>query len=144
MNLEKIKNDIKELMKSSELSFYNLEYVNEDSINILRLTVDSKEDIDVDDLETLSNVINEYLDKEDPIDEEYTFEVTSRGIERDFSFDEANDYLKEYIFVKTFEQSQYGILMKVTNDSISIKNGKNKIININANDIVQLRTAVKF
>ncbi len=143
MDLSKLKEDISKMVVLP-LRLFNLEYLNENGTNYLRVTIDSDTDIDIDDIEALSNVINEYLDRTDPIDEEYVLEVTSRGIEREFSFDEAKDYLKEYILVKTYDQVQYGYLVKVDKSSISIKNNKNKIINIDANDIVLLRTAVKF
>lgn len=143
MDLLKLKEDIGKMVVLP-LKLFNLEYLNENGTNYLRVTIDSDTDIDIDDIEALSNVINEYLDKTDPIDEEYVLEVTSRGIEREFSFDEAKDYLKEYILVKTYDQVQYGYLVKADNSSISIKNNRNKIINIDANDIVLLRTAVKF
>jgi ribosome maturation factor RimP len=49
---------------------------------ILRITVDRPGGIDTDALSTLSGVVSEALDRDDPIPGRYSLEVSSPGIER--------------------------------------------------------------
>ena len=100
--------------------------------------------VDIDEVSKATELINEYLDKVDPIKDPYSLEVTSRGIEKEFTLDEIEYYVGEYIFIKTVNQELYGDLMNISGATILIKDRKNKKIKINMNDVVLLRTAVKF
>ncbi len=144
MNLDKIKADITPLVESVGLVLYKLEYLSENDQYILRVTVDKKGYVDMDEVTKVTELVNEYLDKEDPIDNEYQLEVTSRGIEKEFTIDELPEYKGEYIFIKTVDIEMYGTLLTVETDEIVLKDRKNKKIKINLNDVVYLRTAIKF
>jgi len=144
MDLEKIKNDIKPLVENNELYLYSIDYKKKDEINVLEVVVDKKGFCDIDDVEKVTNSINEYLDKEDPISEEYSLEVMSRGLEKDFEFDDALYYIGENVEVKTFDQVHRGILEEKTNDELVLKSKNNKKIKINVNDIEKIQIVVKF
>lgn len=144
MDLVKIREDLKPMAEALGLKLYNLEYVKEDGTNILRVTVDKLESVTIDDVSNLTEKVNDYLDKTDPIDESYSLEVTSRGIEKEFTIDEAKDYLNEYVFVKTMNQELYGTLLEAENGYFIVRDQRNKKIKINTNDIVLIRTAVKI
>lgn len=62
---------------------WDVEYFKEGATRILRITIDSEEGITIDDCEKLSRVVSDMLDEEDPIEESYTFQVSSPGIERE-------------------------------------------------------------
>lgn len=143
MNLEKIKNDISIIISEIGLSLYSVEYVQENDTNILRITVDRRQPINIDDVTKATDLINPYLDKEDPINEEYSLEVTSRGAEKGLNLEETSDYIGEYVFVKTFDQEHYGELISSENGSIILKI-KNKKVAINYNDCLLIRLAIKF
>lgn len=144
MDLNKIKNDIIPLLEGLELLLYSIDFKEENGVHTLEIIVDKKGDIDIDEITKATELINEYLDKEDPIDSEYQLLVESRGIEREFGIDEVEDYIGSYIFVKTVNEELYGDLLSLDGANILIKNRKNKKIKINLNDVVYLRTAVKF
>ena len=144
MNLNKIKDDCLEIIQKSNLKLYSFDYKKKDESNVLEIVVDKVGFIDIEDIEDITNKINEYLDKEDPIEEEYSLEVSSRGLEKDFDFDDAPVYTGEWIEVKTFDQLYKGKLIEALKDSLVIKNDKNKNIKINANDINSLRIVCKF
>lgn len=62
---------------------YDVEYVKEGGAYYLRVFADKTQGgISIDECETLSRAISEVLDKNDPIKENYFFEVSSPGIER--------------------------------------------------------------
>ena len=51
----------------------------------LRILLDKEEGIDIQDCEAFSRAINPMLDEADPIDQSYTLEVSSAGIERELT-----------------------------------------------------------
>ncbi|MCR5565110.1 MAG: hypothetical protein K6F59_04900 [Gammaproteobacteria bacterium] len=143
--LNKIKDDIKELLNDSPLSLYNVEFNEENGVDTLTVTVDKVSGyIDIDEIEDVTNKVNEYLDKTDPIDTEYSLVVTSRGIEKELTIDELPNYINEYLFIRTFEQELYGTLLSIEGAVATIKNPKNKKVKINLNDIEFVRIAIKF
>ena len=144
MDLNKIKEDCLPFIEELELSLYSLEYKKENDINLLEFTIDKKGFVDIEEIEKVTEKISEYLDNTDPIDEDYSLSVVSRGVEKDFSFDDAAYYKNEWIEVKTLDQLHTGELVEVSSDSLIIKTVKNKKVKINANDIVLVRTIVKF
>ncbi|AGK97447.1 ribosome maturation factor RimP [Clostridium pasteurianum] len=74
--------------------FYYLEFVKEDGENYLRVYIDNKNGIGLDDCEKVSRRISEILDGEDPIPDSYYLEVSSPGIFRTLFTDE---HLNKYI-----------------------------------------------
>ena len=143
--LNKIKDDIKELLNDSPLSLYNVEFNEENGVDTLTVTVDKVSGyIDIDEIEDATNKVNEYLDKTDPIESEYSLVVTSRGIEKELTIDELPNYINEYLFIRTFEQELYGTLLSIEGAVATIKNPKNKKVKINLNDIEFVRIAIKF
>ncbi len=143
--LNKLKDDIKELLKDSSLSLYNVEFNEENGVDTLTVTVDKTQGyIDIDEIEDATNKVNEYLDKTDPIDSEYSLVVTSRGIEKELTIDELPNYINEYLFIRTPEQELYGTLLSIEGAIATIKNPKNKKVKINLNDIEFVRIAIKF
>ena len=143
--LNELKDDITELLKDSSLSLYNVEFNEENGVDTLTVTVDKTQGyIDIDEIEDATNKVNEYLDKTDPIDSEYSLVVTSRGIEKELTIDELPNYINEYLFIRTPEQELYGTLLSIEGAIATIKNPKNKKVKINLNDIEFVRIAIKF
>lgn len=63
---------------------WDVEYVKEGATMILRVTIDSEEEggITLSDCERMTRAMDPILDEADPIEESYSFEVSSPGIER--------------------------------------------------------------
>ena len=61
---------------------WDVEYVREAGSWYLRLYIDKKEGVDINDCEAISRKVSDLLDEADPIPASYTFEVCSAGIER--------------------------------------------------------------
>ena len=144
MDINELKKAFEPLVKEAGLTLYSVEFINEYEKDILRVTVDKMGPVDIDEVSKASELINEYLDKVDPIKDPYSLEVTSRGIEKEFTLEEIDYYIGEHIFIKTVNQELYGDLISASGATILIKDRKNKKIKINMNDVVLLRTAVKF
>lgn len=67
-----------------ELGYYlwDVELVKEGADWFLRVTIDSDDGIQIDDCEKVSRAISPVLDEHDPIEQSYTLEVSSPGVER--------------------------------------------------------------
>ena len=61
---------------------WDVEFVKEGAGWYLRITIDSDDVIDIDDCEKVSRAISPLLDEADPIEQNYTLEVSSPGLER--------------------------------------------------------------
>ena len=59
-----------------------IEYISSGKHSVLRLYIDCKGGIGVDDCETVSRQVSSIMDVEDPIRGQYNLEVSSPGIER--------------------------------------------------------------
>lgn len=69
-------------VESLGYKLWDVEFVKEGSGYYLRVTIDSEDGIQIDDCEKVSRAISPLLDEADPIEQTYTLEVSSPGIER--------------------------------------------------------------
>ena len=144
MDLNKIKEDCLPFIQELGLSLFSLEYKKENDNNVLEFVIDKKGFVDILEIEKVTEKINEYLDNNDSIEDEYSLSITSRGVEKEIPFDDLSYYKNEWLDVKTIDQLHTGELVEVATDSLTIKTVKNKKVKINANDIVSIKTIVKF
>ena len=63
-------------------SLWDVEYVREGGEWFLRLYIDKAGGVNINDCEAISREMDPILDREDPIDGSYRFEVCSAGLER--------------------------------------------------------------
>lgn len=73
---------IQPLIDANNFELVDVEYVKEGSNWYLRVYIDKEGGITVDDCELISRSFNDILDREDYIDDEYIFEVSSPGLMR--------------------------------------------------------------
>ncbi len=66
-------------------SLWDVEYVKEGARQILRVTIDKENGVDINDCEAVHRAIDPILDETDPIPVQYYLEVSSPGVERDLS-----------------------------------------------------------
>lgn len=79
---EKISELLEDKINNLGYELYDVEYVKEGKEYYLRIYIDKESGIDLEDCEKVSNEINEELDKEELIKEQYFLEVSSPGVER--------------------------------------------------------------
>ena len=61
---------------------WDVEFVKEAGVRVLRLYIDKPEGVSINDCEAVSRAVDPLLDEADPIQESYTFEVSSAGADR--------------------------------------------------------------
>ncbi len=147
--MAKIEEKVESLLapKIEELGYnlYDVEYVKEGKDYYLRIYIDTKQGIDLNDCELVSNSITEILDKEDYIKEQYFLEVSSPGIERVLKKDKhLQDNLENKVCVKLFKpvegQKQFIGILKSFNEQILEIEVFEKTINLERTNIAQIKT----
>ncbi len=147
---EKVENLIRKNIEELGYELYDVEYVKEAKDYFLRIYIDSKKGIDLNDCEKVSNNITELLDKEDLIPEQYFLEVSSPGIERVLKKEKhLSDNIGNEVQIKLFKpfegQKQYkGILKGFDETKIEIVNQNEEQINIDRKDISQIKTVYNW
>jgi len=145
---EKTENLTSKIISNLGYELYDVEYVKEGKDYFLRIYIDSKKGIDLNDCEKVSNAITEILDKEDYIKEQYFLEVSSPGVERILRKEKhLKDNLENEVQIKLFKpfegQKMYkGILKDFNNDYITILNDKE--IKIDRKNISQIKTVYNW
>lgn len=74
----KVEKIIKKEIEKKDYILDSVEYVKEGNIWFLRVIIDKKGVIDIDDCVAVSKIINPILDKEDPIEDNYILDVCSK------------------------------------------------------------------
>ena len=73
---------VEPVVRSFDLSLWDVEYVKEGSEWYLRITIDKPDGITIEDCEKVHMAIDPLLDEADPIEDSYHLEVSSPGLER--------------------------------------------------------------
>ncbi len=85
--VQKVSDIARPIVEGLGIELIEAEYVKEGSKWILRLYIDKKGGVGLDDCEVVSRAVEPALDVEDPIREPYVFEVSSPGLERPLKTD---------------------------------------------------------
>jgi ribosome maturation factor RimP len=80
--IDKVKSVAEPILRSLGLELFDIEYSGSPRGGALRIFIDKKEGVTLDDCEKVSRYLGQALDLEDPIPHRYTFEVSSPGLDR--------------------------------------------------------------
>ena len=149
-NIEtKVEKRLKPIIENLGYSLYDVLYEKEGKDYYLRIIIDKEGTIDIKDCETVNGAINDILDEENYIKQQYYLEVSSPGLERILRKKE--HFLKQIgneIMVKIFkpidkEKELKGIL-KEYNDNELILTQENKEIRIDIKNIALAKTIYEW
>lgn len=143
---EKTEMLIKPIIDANKVELFDVEYVKEGSDWYLRVFIDKEGGVTIEDCQNVSRAFNEILDKEDYIDSEYIFEVSSPGLtrplKRERDFEKSIGRLIEirlYSAVDGIKEAE-GILKAFDKETITIEiNGEDK--NIQRKNLSMIRWA---
>ena len=119
---------------------------------VLSIVVDRVEPIDMDAIVELSHRLNEYLDEIDPIEGEYTLDISSLGAEKPLKVDELDKYIDRFVNVHLInpidgENIYEGNLVTVSEQNITLsyrQKTRTKTVDITKSNISKIRLAIKF
>ena len=125
--ISSVKEIANQLLYENKMELVDLEYRREGRGKVLRLFIDKKEGVSVEDCAAISRELGTILDVNDVITNRYVLEVSSPGLRRPLKNKE--DYIRfkdRYVLVKTTEPIQErkafkGYLKEVTDNGISIE-----------------------
>lgn len=150
-----VKPFIEEIVTSNGLHLYELEFVKEDGMWFLRVSIEKDDGtMDFETAEVISTLVSAKLDELDPIDHEYVLDVCSPGAERPIrNKEEFISNLNNYITVYLNEEdenkkdSYTGDLLEV-NDGFIVMSYKDKTrvkkVSIKLENISKAHLAIKF
>lgn len=148
MNLEKVKEILVPYLDSNSFKLYDIEYVRESGMNILRVLVSKKDGINIDELAEINNYLSDELDKFEEFDFEYMLEVSSPGAEMPLrNKEEIEENVGKYVNVNTGDKVFEGQLLSFLNDTLVVRvnlKGRFKNFEIPYENIKKIRLAVKF
>lgn len=144
--VEKLNDKIENIVVKQGFDLYHLEYVREGGQNILRVYIDKDTGVALNDCVSVSRLVSEMLDIEDPIVEEYTLEVSSPGVFRTlFTKKHFERYMNTNVAVKLsalvegkkkFEGVLKGfdggsLTLEVENNEVTVPMSKVSIVTLN-------------
>ena len=131
-------------------SIWDVEFVREGGEWYLRVYLDKADgQIDIADCETVSRALDPVLDEADPIEQSYTFEVCSAGLERRLKRPgDFERFTGSLVCVRTFApvngaKEHIGTLSAYEDGRVTIEQG-GKLLTFEKAQVVQVRLHVDF
>lgn len=146
---QKITNLVENYIINLGYELYDVEYIKQGKEYYLRIYIDNKDGINLEDCEKVSNTISDVLDNADIIKEQYYLEVSSPGIERILKNDKhlKDNILKDVeisLYQKQNNKKNYiGILKDFDVDNIYL-DIDNELIKFERKNISQIKTLYKW
>ncbi len=143
--MENIKKILLPYLEEKGLKLYEMKFVTEFGEKILRIIVDKEDGITIDELAEVNEYLSERID-DDISEVPYMLEVSSRGAEREFDFDELDKMIDKYVMIKT-DKENFGFIRAVEDDGIILEmniKGAIRKRKIMKNEITKMRLSVKF
>ena len=128
----------------------DVEFVKEGQNYYLRVYLDKEGGITIDDCEVFSKAAEKILDKEDPIEQAYIFEVSSPGIDRPLKKDsDFEKYSGEIIDIKLYKpfngsKEYQGTLKGLIDNNIVITDDNGQELAFDRKSVASVRLAVIF
>jgi len=131
--LKTIEKTFKNIFLENGIYFIGAEYVKEPKGNVLRIFIDKEGGVDLDSCEMASNIVSDWLDEVDPIEDSYFLEVSSPGVEREIKNDEELEtFIGKRILVKCYkklnnEKEFIGNLKSFDKENLTLIIGKSNV-----------------
>lgn len=137
------------IVETKGLELVDVEYNKEGDNWILRVFIDKKGGIDLEDCEQVSEELSTHLDVEDPIDHSYLLEVSSPGLDRPLRTDE--DFARfagELVEVSTYapvdgQKEFVGELAGLEDGNVKLLIDEEEVL-IPRNKVAQTKLTVEF
>lgn len=143
---EKVEKLVEPIIEKIGYELYDVEYAKEGKNYFLRIFIDNEKGIDLSDCEKVNNAINDILDEENYIKEQYFLEVSSPGVERILRKDKhLKQNIGKQINVKLFKKDEngkkeYSGELKETNEQYITIEEEEQIKKIERKNIAQIKT----
>ena len=148
MELKELEKLVEKTLSESGYELVSLSMTNK----TLSIVVDRISPIDMEAIVEVTHVLNQLLDEVDPIEGEYTLDVSSLGAEKPLKVEKLADYINSYVNVHLIdpingENIYEGDLVSVSEDNIQLsyrQKTRIKTVDIQKSNISKIRLAIKF
>ena len=148
MELKELEKLVEKTLSESGYELVSLSMTNK----TLSIVVDRVSPIDMEAIVEVTHVLNQLLDEVDPIEGEYTLDVSSLGAEKPLKVEKLTDYINSYVNVHLInpingENIYEGDLVSVSEDNIQLsfrQKTRVKTVDIAKSNISKIRLAIKF
>ncbi len=146
---EKVAALARDVVEAQGCSLWDVEYVKEAGSYYLRVFIDKKGGVSIDDCEAISRALDPILDETDPIPDSYIFEVGSAGAERELKRpSDFEQFMGSEVEVKTYrpingQKAFVGKLAAYQDGNITLKAG-NENISLGGQDVARVKLHVSF
>ena len=148
MNVKNIEDILNPYLETNGFKLYEIDFVREAGMNILRVLVNKKGGINIDELAEINNFLSDELDRVEIPYDEYMLEVSSPGAEMPLRTpEEVFEHVGEYININTGDTVYEGTMLSFNNNVVVIRvnlKGRFKNFEIPYENIKKIRLAVKF
>ena len=148
MDLQRVKEILVPFLEENDFKLYDISFVYEAGMHILRILVNKKGGINIDELALINNFISDELDKIDDSNDEYMLEVSSPGAEMPLrNKEEVLEHVGSYVNVNTGDKVFEGTLLSFEEDVLVVRvnlKGRFKNFSIPYENVKKIRLAVKF
>ncbi|MGA0266050.1 MAG: ribosome maturation factor RimP [Lysobacterales bacterium] len=126
MSVKRLTDMLQPLVEDLGYEFVGLEYTGQSKNAVLRIYIDHKQGIDLDDCGRVSGEVAALLDVEDPISGQYNLEVSSPGLDRPlFTLEQCARFAGEQVQMTVFAPVEgrrkfKGRILSVTGDTLNI------------------------
>ncbi len=138
------------VLKEHQFELVDVEYVKEAGNWYLRAYIDKEGGITVDDCETISRILSDWLDRNDFIEESYILEVSSPGLgrplkkEKDFARSLGDEVELRLYRPRNRQKDFAGILKAYDRDTVTIETEEGTDEVFARADIALIRLALDF
>lgn len=144
MDLSNLTEQLKPFIENLGYLLYDVQFKKKKKNSILTIFIDHDDGITIDNVVEVTKAVNPFIDKIDPIVEEYFLEVSSAGAEKELrSVTSIQKSIGKFIHIETDEQKTQGTLLDFDEIVLSLQ-VNNKVIKINYEDVNLIRLAIKF
>lgn len=137
-----LESDVKSLVESIGLNFYDAVVTSENGETIYRVSVTSPEGVSLQQCVDATRLISPLLDVTPPVSGDYRLEVSSPGIERPLkSLEHFAKSIGEKVNIKSKEKENLrGPLLRVEGEKITVETAEEGEVTIDFADISKART----
>ena len=138
-----------ELAEKMSFSVVAVEFKKEGQEKILRVYIDKDGGVDLDDCEKFSRSLEEILDEEDFIEEAYSLEVSSPGLDRQLKKErEILHYIGREVEVKLYKEQdglkEFSGILKDFEEKIASIEVSGEVIKVNPKDAAFIKLYFEF
>ena len=148
-----LNNLVAPVVENMGIELYDLEFVKEGGVKVLRLFIDKEGGVNLNDCENVSRAVEAELDKHDPIPTSYRLQVGSPGVERKLTKTEHfSKHINKKVTVKLFspqkisetisQKTFIGFLQAYDENKLSLKDLNGQIFCFPVNQIASCRLLV--